>query len=119
MEIKEGTFDGVLNFLVRRWQHFHGHLGGYFAWAVVITVLVFGIATCQPVVKYSHLYVAGDMVCMKLNEQRTQVIDKMDYDSKIEVRYAASIVVVDDGVSTATQGYKKMWVHEYEVKSCE
>ena len=119
MEINESTFDGVSNFLVRRWQHFREHLGGYFAWTVVTTVLIFGISTCQPVVKYSHLYANGDIVCMKLNEQRTQIIDKMDYDSRIEVRYAASIVVVDDEVSTTTQGYKKMWIHEYEVKSCE
>ena len=83
MEINEGALDGITDFFKRRWQHFRSRKLGYMLWIVII----FFVTTCsvniEPTVYYPHLYVDGTVVCMKLNNQRAQVIDHYDTKGRI------------------------------------
>ena len=119
MEINENALDGITDFFKRRWQHFRSRKLGYMLWIVII----FGVTTCsvniKPTVYYPHLYVDGTVVCMKINNQRAMVIDHYDTKGRIEIRYATTQIVTNDGVSTSVEGYDKMWVDEYEVEPCK
>ena len=119
MEINEGALDGIADFLARRWKHFREHYLGYMLWTAIIILVSTCTVNIKPAVKYSHLYVDGTIVCMKLTNQRTQVVDHYDFKGRIEVRYATTRVVTDDGLSTSVEGYDTMWIDEYEVEKCE
>ena len=118
MEINENAFDGITAFFSRRWSHFKAHRNGYFLWAAILCFVTTCTVNIEPSVKYSHLYVDGTIVCMKITGQKAQVVDHYDFKGRIELRYPTTRIVTNDGVSTSVEGYDLMWVEEYEVESC-
>ena len=107
------------DFFTKPLKHFRKYWKSYLAWIIVVIFVTSCTVTLKnlpPGYKYPHTNKVGDVVCMKISDQRVQVTFLFS-DEDITVRYVKT-KITEDGDATELK-YAEMMVAEYEVGKCK
>jgi hypothetical protein len=76
-------------------------------------VLVVFLAACEQREPPRRLFSVGDMVCMKLDGRRAQVLYNWAHDS-----YMVRVPVTQNVLNGSTQSYNEIYAREFELERC-
>ncbi len=87
---------------------------------IMLCVIAFfwALAGIEPT-RYDHPFKQGDIVCMKITNEKAQVIESSITQEPIQIRIAITSSIASDGSTTTARKYSTMWVDDFEVEDCK